>query len=307
MDIKRLELLRELSERGTVGAVADATGVTPSAVSQQLKVLEKEAGTPLTEPAGRGIALTVAGRALVQTATEIAIAVERAESRWHDFMKQPAGDVTLTTFPTGGEMLLPQVLARLADVPGLRLVCTDQDPLLPDFADLTPDFDIVLADSPVNSPSWRDRGLLVVPLMSEPLDVALPENHRLAKKTKLTPKDLSGEIWIGAPVDFPYDRILQEIEAVNGVPAIVTQRFMDNGIVESMVAAGQGIAILPRYTTRDRENGLITRPLAGVRTRRDISALMRPDRAERPSVRLVVETLKQEAEKLAASHTKAAG
>ena len=307
MDIKRLELLRELSERGTVGAVADATGVTPSAVSQQLKVLEKEAGTPLTEPAGRGIALTVAGRALVQTATEIAIAVERAESRWHDFMKQPAGDVTLTTFPTGGEMLLPQVLARLADVPGLRLVCTDQDPLLPDFADLTPDFDIVLADSPVNSPSWRDRGLLVVPLMSEPLDVALPENHRLAKKTKLTPKDLAGEIWIGAPVDFPYDRILQEIEAVNGVPAIVTQRFMDNGIVESMVAAGQGIAILPRYTTRDRENGLITRPLAGVRTRRDISALMRPDRAERPSVRLVVETLKQEAEKLAASHTKAAG
>ena len=48
MDIKRLELLLELSERGTVGAVADATGVTPSAVSQQLKVLEKEAGTPLT-------------------------------------------------------------------------------------------------------------------------------------------------------------------------------------------------------------------------------------------------------------------
>ena len=307
MDIKRLELLRELSERGTVGAVADATGVTPSAVSQQLKVLEQEAGTPLTEPAGRGIALTVAGRALVQTATEIAIAVERAESRWHDFMKQPAGDVTLTTFPTGGEMLLPQVLARLADVPGLRLVCTDQDPLLPDFADLTPDFDIVLADSPVNSPSWRDRGLLVVPLMSEPLDVALPESHRLAKKTKLTAKDLAGEIWIGAPVNFPYDRILQEIEAVNGVPAIVAQRFMDNGIVESMVAAGQGIAILPRYTTRDRENGLITRPLAGVQTRRDISALMRPDRAERPSVQLVVETLKQEAEKLAASHTKAAG
>ncbi|MBC7593930.1 MAG: LysR family transcriptional regulator [Kineosporiaceae bacterium] len=307
MDIKRLELLRELSERGTVGAVADATGVTPSAVSQQLKVLEQEAGTPLTEPAGRGIALTVAGRALVQTATEIAIAVERAESRWHDFMKQPAGEVTLTTFPTGGEMLLPQVLARLVDVPGLRLVCTDQDPLLPDFADLTPDFDIVLADSPVNSPSWRDRGLLVVPLMSEPLDVALPESHRLAKKTKLTPKDLAGEIWIGAPADFPYDRILQEIEAVNGVPAIVAQRFMDNGIVESMVAGGQGIAILPRYTTRDRGNGLITRPLAGVRTRRDISALMRPDRAERPSVQLVVETLKQEAQKLAASHTQAAG
>jgi DNA-binding transcriptional LysR family regulator len=307
MDVKRLELLRELASRGTIGAVADAMKVTPSAVSQQLKVLEREAGTPLTEPAGRGIALTVAGRALVQTATEIAIAVEKAESRWRDFMKQPAGEVTLTTFPTGGEMLLPQVLGRLADVPGLRLVCTDLDPLLPDFADLTPDFDIVLADSPMNAPSWRERGLLVIPLMSEPLDVALPEDHRLGKKTKLTPADLAGETWIGSPVNFPFDRILQEIEAVNAVPAIVTQRFMDNGIVESLVAAGQGIAILPRFTTRDRENGIITRPLAGVRTRRDISALMRPDRAERPSVQMVIETLKDEAAKLAASHGKATG
>lgn len=307
MDVKRLELLRELAERGTIGAVADAMRVTPSAVSQQLKVLEKEAGVALTEPAGRGIALTVAGRALVETATEIAVAVERAESRWREFMKQPAGEVTLTTFPTGGQMLLPQVLGRLAEVPTLRLVCTDQDPLLPDFADLTPDFDIVLADSPTNAPSWRDRGLTVIPLMSEPLDVALPEGHRLAKKTRLTPQDLAGETWIGSPVNFPFDRILQEIEAVNAAPAIVAQRFMDNGIVESMVAAGQGIAILPRFTTRDRENGLITRPLAGVRTRRDISALMRPDRSERPSVRLVIQTLKEEADKLAASHAKAAG
>lgn len=307
MDIKRLELLRELASRGTVGAVADAMRVTPSAVSQQLKVLEQEAGTPLTEPAGRGIALTVAGRALAQTATEIAVAVEKAEAGWREFMRQPAGDVTLTTFPTGGQMLLPQVLSRLADVPGLRLVCTDQDPLLPDFADLTPDFDIVLADSPMNAPSWRERGLAVIPLMSEPLDVALPEDHRLSKKARLTPADLADETWIGSPVNFPFDRILQEIEAVNAVPAIVTQRFMDNGIVESLVAAGHGIAILPRYTTRDRENGLITRPLAGVRTRRDISALMRPDRAERPSVQLVIETLKEEAAKLAASHAKAAG
>lgn len=307
MDVKRLELLRELALRGTVGAVADAMSVTPSAVSQQLKVLEQEAGVALTEPAGRGIALTVAGLALAQTATEIAIAVERAESGWRQFMKQPAGEVTLTTFPTGGQMLLPAVLARMGETPGLRLVCTDQDPLLPDFADLTPDFDIVLADSPTNSASWRERGLKVIPLMSEPLDVALPENHRLGKKTKLTPADLAGETWIGSPHDFPFDRILQEIEAVNAAPAIVAQRFMDNGIVESMVAAGQGIAILPRYTTRDRENGLITRPLAGVRTRRDISALMRPDRFERPSVKLVIETLRDEAAKLAASHTKNAG
>lgn len=106
MDVTRLSLLRELAERGTVGAVADAMKVTPSAVSQQLKVLEREAGYTLVEPAGRGVALTVAGRALAQTATEIAVAIERAEGRWREFMQQPAGQVTMATFPTGGEMLL---------------------------------------------------------------------------------------------------------------------------------------------------------------------------------------------------------
>ena len=169
MDVKRLELLRELAERGSVTQVAYATGRTPSAVSQQLKVLEREAGLPLMEPAGRGIALTAAGRELAQTATEIAIAIERAESAWREYAEQPAGDVTLTTFPTGGAMLLPNVLNRLSDTPGLRLICSDQEPAQPDFADLTSDFDIVLADTPTGSRSWRDRGLKVVPLMSEPV------------------------------------------------------------------------------------------------------------------------------------------
>lgn len=307
MDVKRLELLRELAERGSVTEVAYATGRTPSAVSQQLKVLEREAGLPLMEPAGRGIALTAAGRELAQTATEIAIAIERAESAWREYAEQPAGDVTLTTFPTGGAMLLPNVLTRLGDTPGLRLICSDQEPAQPDFADLTSDFDIVLADTPTGSRSWRDRGLKVVPLMSEPLDVALPEGHRLATRRKVTPRDLIGETWIGSPVDFPNDRILQDIAANTGEPVHVKQRIMDNRIVEALVAAGHGLAILPRYTTRERENTLITRPLAELRSRRDIAVLMRPDRAERPSVQLVVDTLRDEAQRLEASHQAAKG
>ncbi|HEV7950837.1 MAG TPA: LysR family transcriptional regulator [Glaciihabitans sp.] len=298
MDVRRLELLRELSERGSITAVARATQRTASAVSQQLKVLEREAGIPLTERSGRGIQLTGAGRALAQTATDVAIALERAEAVWEDFKQAPRGEVTLTTFPTGGQMILPGLLAAVADVPGLTLTCTDQDPLLPDFADLTPDFDIVLADAPGILPSWRDRGLAVVPLMKEPLDVALPEGHPLSTKTTLSPKDLIGVTWVGVRAGFPYDRILRQIETINGAPSHIGQRFLDNGIVEAVVAAGHGVAILPRFTTRDHENGLITRPLSGVRAVRQIVALLRPDRAERPSVRLVVEALRVESARL---------
>ena len=301
MDVRKLEVLRELSERGTVGAVADAMKVTPSAVSQQLKALEREAGYTLLEPSGRGVALTEAGRALARTATEIVTAVERAEGRWREFMEQPAGRVTLRTFPTGGEMLLPGLLTRMAERPDVELVCTDENGTV-DFADLTPDHDVVVADSPTTRDSWHDRKLQVVRLMSEPLDVALPEDHPLARKDSLSAKDVAGETWIGVPHDYPFDSVLERVVAVTGEPVRVAQRIADNGIVESLVAAGHGIAILPRFTTREHGNGLVTRPLVGIRAKREITALLRPDRYERPSVRAVVDALRAEAKAVAETH-----
>ncbi|MET0766403.1 MAG: LysR family transcriptional regulator [Aeromicrobium sp.] len=302
MDVNRLALLRELAERGTVGAVADAMKVTPSAVSQQLKVLEREAGYTLVQPAGRGIALTAAGRALAQTATEIAVAIERAEGQWREYMAGPAGVVRVATFPTGGEMLLPGLLTRMADVPEVELVCSDEDGVTVDFADLTPDYDVVIADSPTTAASWHDRGLQVVPLMSEPLDVALPEGHALARKTSLSPRDVVGETWIGVPHDYPFDRVLSQVVAATGEPVRIAQRISDNSIVEALVAGGHGIAILPRFTTREHGNGLVTRPLVGIRAKREIAALLRPDRFERPSVRLVVQALRDEARAVSDLH-----
>lgn len=301
MDVRRLSFLRELSERGSVGAVADAMGVTPSAVSQQIRALEKESGYQLVEPAGRGVALTEAGRALARTATEIAVAIERAEGQWRDFMAQPAGRVTLMTFPTGGEMLLPGVLTRLAERPDVELVCSDiDDPS--DDAGLTADFDVVITDQPATTSAWHERDLQVVSLLREPLDVALPEDHPLAAKASLSPRDVVGETWIGVPEGYPFDRVLEQVVVATGEPVRVTQRFANNGVVEAMVAGGHGLAILPRFTTREHGNGLVTRPLVGVRARRDIQALLRPDRFERPSVRLVVQALRDEARAVADAH-----
>jgi len=295
MDVRRLGLLRELAERGSVTAVARALHLTPSAVSQQLKALEREAGVALTRRSGRGLVLTPPGRVLAGTAKELAVAVEKAEAVWAEFVEQPRGEVTVTVFPSVGEMLLPGVLHRLSDVAGLTVACSDQDPLLPDFADLTPDHDIVVADAPGVLPGWRERGLVVTELMREPLDIAMPEGHRLAGRAELSPADVIGEQWVGVPRDLPFDRILQRIEAITGQQADVVQRFSDNGIAEAMVAAGHGIAILPRYTTRGHENGLVTRPLTGIRSERVIWALERPEVAVRPSVRIVIQALRDEA------------
>lgn len=298
MDVRRLHLLRELADRGSITAVARATHRTASAVSQQLKVLEAEVGVPLTERRGRGLVLTGAGLALADTARRIAVAIEAAEALWQEFAESPQGIVTVSTFPTAGQMLLPGVLLAARDEPGLEIVVTDHDLPQPEFAMLTPDYDLVLADSQGIPAHWSDQGLTVVPLMTEPFDVALPAGHPLVEKSVVRPSDLVDEDWIGAPLGYPYDRVHDRLAAVVGREPRIVQRIMDNIIVERLVAAGVGIAILPRFTTRSHGNGIVTRPITGLPAERQISALLRADRAERPSVRRVIALLQAEAERV---------
>ncbi len=292
MDVRRLEVLRELKLRGSVTAVAKATFRTPSAVSQQLKALEREAGMPLTERSGRGIALTSAGEALAESASEIAVAVERADALWQQFMRSPAGEVRLATFPTAGQMFLPGLLGEVVKVPGLRLVATDVDPAHGDFAGLTNDFDVVLGHSVGPNPLWTGPDLTVVHLLDEPLDVAVPEDHPLAAHEALTPAMIVHEPWLGVPEDFPFERVLAEIARVGGSPLRIVQRFSDTRIIESLVAAGLGVAILPRYTSGRPGSGVVLRPLHQVTPTRRLAALVRSELAERPSVSAVLDGLR---------------
>ncbi len=293
MDVRRLDLLRELAARGSVTAVAAATHRTPSAVSQQLKVLEREAGMPLTVRSGRGIALTSAGQALARSATDVAVALERASAVWDEFRNHPSGEVTLLTFPTAGQMLLPRLLADVAQVPGLRLSCTDLDPEVRRFADLTSDYDIVLAYAMRGDRNWGGRGLTVQPLMSEPLDIGVSLRHRLAGRSYLTPADIVNETWIGVPTGFPFERVMHTIEELGGGTITTAQRFSDMRIVEALIASDAGIGLVPRYTSGWlNKQEIVAKPLRGVDTNREIVALMRPDQAQRLAVRTVVNMLR---------------
>ncbi len=303
MDVRRLDLLRELADRGSIHAVAVATHRTPSAVSQQLKVLEREAGLPLTERSGRGLILTDAGRALARSASDIAVALARAGAVWDEYRHGPTGQVSVATFPTAGQMFMPNVLASLRSVPGLDVTMVDRDPETEDFPALTADFDIVLAHSVPGSRSWSGRGLRNVYLLSEPLDIALPVGHRLAGLSVLAPEHLVDERWIGVPEGYPFDRLLHEIEAVTGAALNVVQRVTDNRITEALVAAGIGISMIPRFTASGHERGVVTRALTGVDMSRHIVALMRPDKAERLAVRTVADALQREAAAVQRAHT----
>jgi DNA-binding transcriptional LysR family regulator len=305
MDVRRLDLLRELAERGSVTAVAEATGRTPSAVSQQLKVLEREAGMPLTERSGRGLVLTSAGHALARSAADVAIALERADALWDEFRNHPSGEVTVLTFPTMGATLLPGVLTELAAVSGLVVQCTDLDPELAEFPDLTSDYDIVLAHAMPGDLPWGGRGLRAVPLLTEPLDIGLPVDHRLAGRSHLTPGDLVDETWLGVPPGFPFERLLHAVEQQSGQRARIGQRFSDLRIIEAFIEAGLGIAFVPRFTLGALPAGMVLKPLRGLPTVRQIVALMRPDVAERLAVRTVLDVLVAHAARLEREHSAA--
>ncbi|NTW38986.1 MAG: LysR family transcriptional regulator [Cellulomonadaceae bacterium] len=298
MDPIHLETLRTVHERGGVTAAASALHLTPSAVSQQLKVLGREAGVPLTERVGRGLRLTPAGAALAERAVDVAVALRRAEAACDEFVARPTGTVRVAAFQSAAQMLLPGVLTRLGAHPGIDVEVEDQDVAQADFPALTADFDIVVAHRPDASQGWG-AAVRTVPLLREPLDVALPPGHRLADRGTLTPADLVDEAWITVREGFPVAAVLAAIGHVAGAAPRVVQRINDFHVVEALVAQGHGVSLLPRYTADTRDGRRFTLvPLAGVAASREIDALLRPDRAERLVVQRVLAVLVGEAERI---------
>ncbi|MGY2005248.1 LysR family transcriptional regulator [Blastococcus sp. SYSU DS1024] len=296
VDPSQLVLLRELAELGSVTAVARAAARTPSAVSQQLKVLQRRVGVPVVERVGRGVRLTDAGRALAGIAAGVSTALAVAEADWHSYRGDAGGTVRLAVFHSAGELLVPGLLDRLAHQPAITLETYDEDVSQDDFPALTADYDIVVAHrSDDVVPPARPR-VDVRLLLREPLDVALPLGHPLAGRDRVGPRDVIGEDWIAPPADFPIDRVLTAIAARAGEPVRVVRRTTHLPLMEKLVARGHGVALLPRHTTRERAEGrLALVPLADLRAGRLVEALSRPDKAARRAVQAVLGELVAEA------------
>lgn len=299
MDLRRLRILRELADRGTVAATADAINITPSAVSQQLKVLQDEVGVVLVRREGRGVKLTEAGLAMAAAAAEVSTAMERAQATVDFYRKGWQTQIRAAFFPSSAEMFLPGLLYRIKEISGLQFEAFHEDPMVSGFVPLTADYDFVVAHSSPGD-SFSQPGIVVVPLLKEPLDVAMPTTHPLAAKAGLTPEDVIDYSWIGVPEGFPFDSILAQVEAKTGRRVTRSQRYPDLRVMEALVSAGHGLAFLPRYTALGSGGrGYVLRPLEGVSASRNIVALARTDIAERTTIQQVLGLLKRVAQNVA--------
>jgi len=154
MEIRQLQILRELGERGSVTAVAEALYVTPSAISQQLRLLQRSVAVPLTERQGRRLALTDAGRALAASAGEVETALAKARDAVDAFINEPGGPVHLAAFHSAAEAFFPPLVRAFGKPGPPRLCLADEDVAQTEFATLTGDYDIVLAHRLDHTPPW---------------------------------------------------------------------------------------------------------------------------------------------------------
>lgn len=295
LDPRRLLVFREVARRGSLTAAARELGWTQPAVSQHVRRLEADAGTPLVVRQGRGVALTEAGRVLLAHAEAVAASLADAEEDVAALTGLLAGSVRVAAFPTAAAVLLPPALAALlADAPRLDVRFAELEPpeaeaaVREGTADVAVVFRHVLDEAPVEGdllrePLARHRVLAVVPLGAAPTDLA-----DLA--------DLAGERWIaGCPRCRAH---LLRCAAARGFAPDVRFATDDHVVVQRLVARGLGVALLPSWALEaSAQDGVVALPVAGVDDR-VVEVLLRPESRRVPAVAAVLARLRAAAAEL---------
>lgn len=291
MDPAQLRLLRDLGDRGSVAAVAAATHVSASAVSQRLAALQARVPVPLTVKDGRRLVLTEAGEALAVAATRVEQALAEAQDAVGLFLGHEERPVRVSAFHSAGLAFFGPLLAELGTGPRVSLADTDVARGL--FAGLTADYDLVVAHRLAHDPVWPSQRVVVTPLLVEPLDIALPAAHPLAASPAVRPEQLRDEHWISTHEGFPLAGVLAHLGALIGQAPQVDHRINEFSVAAQVVRAGAGIAVMPRTTAAPLAvDGMVLRPIVGVPLTRHVDVLARPDALALTPVRTVLAALR---------------
>jgi len=291
LDVRRMQVLRAVVTSGSVTAAATHLGYTPSAVSQQIAVLERQAGVPLLERVGRGVQPTPAGLLLTEYAARIGREVAEAETALADLRAGRTGSLTVRYFPTAGADLVAPAVARLRrEHPGVRI-----DLGLVDPGDPLPEVEKGRADlAIVVRPRGQGReGLRLVHLRDDPYRAVLPKGHRLAAKRVLDLTDLAGEPWVGSesPDGSCLELILRACAAAGFSPAVVVQS-EDYATAQGFVAAGLGVSLLPLAALAHHHPGVVVRKVRGPEPVRAVHAAVRETSLRQPALRGLLDALR---------------
>ncbi len=297
LSVNRLKMLREVASRGTLAAAAEALFMTPSAVSQQMAVLEREAGVPLLERSGRGVRLTEAGRHLVEDTERVLAELERAEARLAAASRGVVGHVRVSAFPTAARTVLVPALVELRRLhPNLRLSMIDLEPEEALPALKARDLDVVLTYEWDLLPALEDPGVEREELFTERVWVLMPDTHPLALRGgPVAIAELADEEWIVGRDSTSMLELVTMAGHRSGFEPRTDFHSMDFEVIIAAVSAGLGVALGPSLALAGDVEHIAVRKPADLDLNRSVWAAIRRGSGDNPGIAAVLAALRDAA------------
>lgn len=264
-------VLREVARTGSISGAASTLRYTPSAITQQIRALEREAGMTLLERAGRGVRLTHAGRRLALHADALAARLAQAEDDLLMLASGRIGLLRMQTFPSAGAALMPSAITAFKTAhPAVELHVTEAEPeeSLPRLR--AREVDLVISFY-FGAQDWQvDADLRTTELLLDPLYLVLPVTHRLATKRQIRIDDLATDDWVQGRHWRSCSAALAALCEQAGFQPKIAYESDDYATVQALVAGGVGVALVPRIALR-KDAPLCVRELADGPVRRIIA------------------------------------
>ncbi len=262
LDVRRMRVLREVAQRGSFSAAAEALSFTQSAISQQIAALEREAGTTLVERNVRGIRLTDAGRALVGHTDAILGRLAEAEAELEAIAGLKGGRVRMAAFESAGATLMPLAIATFRERhPAVELTLSLAEPgeSVPKLK--SGELELALSFDAQGMATPGDVAIDRVHLLDDPLYLALSPNHPLAGKRHLRLADLAGEAWIEGTPGCACNAMLRRACEGAGYEPRIAFESDDYAAIQGFVAAGVGVALIAELALTTVRDDIVIRSL----------------------------------------------
>ncbi|MFI8412864.1 LysR substrate-binding domain-containing protein [Paeniglutamicibacter gangotriensis] len=301
LEIRRLRLLRELSIRGTIAEVSDALSYSPSSISQQLSLLEKETGVPLLRKVGRRLHLTPQAEVLVAHTHELLDSMERAEADLASTQPKIAGTVRLAVFQTAVLSLIPPMLRELRqNFPHLRVEMVQHEPETALRETWARDFDLVVAEQYPGHAAPHYAALDRKLLAHDTIRLALPERNEAmpAEFHHVTSIEAAASLpWVMEPRGAASRHWAEQACRTAGFEPDVRYETADLQAHVRLVESGNAVALLPDLVWAARTRDLRIADLPGT-PQRTIFTAMRHSSAQHPGLLAVRNALHQQAQGL---------
>ena len=299
LDVKRLRILREVAEAGSFSAAADSLHLTQSAVSQQIAALEREAGAILVDRNRGNLRLTDPGQALIGHTEAVLARLDEAERELKEIAGLRGGNVRMVSFPTAGATLVIRAVAafrRKHPKIGIQLTEAEPETSMPQLR--AGDHDLALIYDYSASVIPEDRDTERTLLLKERMQLALPKDHRLASRKKVSLAELADETWIigtAAGGGACRGNVFGACRDAGFEPQIGFESD-DYQVHQSLISAGMGVSLVPELLLTGRQPGLAVIDIENAPVRR-VWALTRASEVRAPAVDAMLAILVREGER----------